>query len=195
IGQFLTPGSILGRAFATDVVEIRLPLNSGQLASLGLPIGFRAEEGKGLPVRFQAEVAGEQQRWQGKLVRLDASIDPDTRMLFGIAEVQDPYGQGVAESGMPMAVGLFVEAHISGREIPEATIISIEALRAGDMIYLIDDEGVLEMRRVDVAHKNDKDAVITGNLKPGEQVVTSAIRNPVSGMALAAIPAAADKQK
>jgi RND family efflux transporter MFP subunit len=195
IGQYLTPGSIVGRAFATDVVEIRLPLNSTQLASLGLPIGFRAEKNKGLPVIFQAEVAGEQQNWQGKLVRLDASIDPDTRMLFGIAQVQDPYGSGSAKSGMPMAVGLFVEAQISGRELPEATIISIEALRAGDMIFLIDDKGLLEMRRVDVVHKNDKDAVITGNLKPGEEVITSAIRNPISGMALTAIPAANDKQR
>lgn len=194
IGQYLTPGSIVGRAFATDIVEIRLPLNSAQLASLGLPIGFRAEAGEGLPVTFQAEVAGEQQSWQGKLVRLDASIDPETRMLFGIAEVQDPYGSGAAKSGMPMAVGLFVEAQISGKQLPEATIVSIEALRAGDMIYLIDDQGLLEMRRVDVAHKSEKNAVITGKLKPGEQVITSAIRNPVSGMALTAITTAAQAQ-
>ena len=123
----------------------------------------------------------------GELLRLDASIDPDTRMLFGIAEVNDPYGSGAASSGMPMAVGLFVEAEISGREIPAATVISAEALRAGDMVYLIDDDGLLEMRRVEVAHKNAQQVVITGNLGPGEQVIISAIRNPVSGMALAAI--------
>lgn len=187
LGQYLTPGSVVGRAFATDVVEIRLPLNSAQLASLGLPIGFRAAQGEGLPVAFKAEVAGQQQQWQGELLRLDASIDPDTRMLFGIAEVIDPYGSGAASSGMPMAVGLFVEAEISGREIPAATVISAEALRAGDMVYLIDDDGLLEMRRVEVAHKNAQQAVITGNLKPGERVIISAIRNPVSGMALAAI--------
>jgi RND family efflux transporter MFP subunit len=187
LGQYLTPGSILGRAFATDVVEIRLPLNSAQLASLGLPIGFRAALGEGLPVVFRAEVAGQQQRWQGELVRLDASIDPDTRMLYGIAEVNDPYGSGAASSGMPMAVGLFVEAEITGRGIPEATVISAEALRAGDMVYLIDDNGLLEMRRVEVAHKNARQAVITRNLKPGERVIISAIRNPVSGMALTAI--------
>ena len=115
-------------------------------------------------------------------------------MLFGIAEVQDPYGSGTAKSGMPMAVGLFVEAQISGKQLPEATIVSIEALRAGDMIYLIDDQGLLEMRRVDVAHKSEKNAVITGKLKPGEQVITSAIRNPVSGMALTAITTAAQAQ-
>ena len=44
VGQYVTPGTTLGRAFGHDVVEIRLPLNDSQLASLGLPIGYIAPE-------------------------------------------------------------------------------------------------------------------------------------------------------
>ncbi|MBD3647975.1 MAG: efflux RND transporter periplasmic adaptor subunit, partial [Pseudomonadales bacterium] len=36
IGQFVTPGTRLGKAFSTDRVEVRLPLSDSQLASLGL---------------------------------------------------------------------------------------------------------------------------------------------------------------
>ena len=32
VGQFVSPGTVLGRVYATDYVEIRLPLSSRQLA-------------------------------------------------------------------------------------------------------------------------------------------------------------------
>jgi RND family efflux transporter MFP subunit len=187
IGQIVAPGSVLGRAFGTDVVETRLALDNAQLASLGLPIGYTAPAGGGLPVSFTAQVAGRSHQWQGKLVRLDASIDPGTRMLYGIAEVIDPYGANVSDQGMPLAVGLFVSATITGREVPSAHLIPRSALRAGDLVYLVNDEQQLEIRSVEVLHANDVQAVIGEGLSAGEQAITSAIRNPIQGMALKAL--------
>jgi RND family efflux transporter MFP subunit len=187
IGQFIVPGTTLGRVFGTEVVEIRLPLNKAQLASLGLPIGFVAAPGEKVPVTFKASVAGRAHQWQGDLVRLDASVDPDTRMLYAIAEVQDPYGTGRSEYGMPLAVGLFVEATIQGRQLDAAVSIPGSALRAGDIVYLVNSEGRLEIREVEVAHASAQQVVVSSGLEPGEWVVTSAIRNPIQGMALAAI--------
>ncbi|MEH6585671.1 MAG: efflux RND transporter periplasmic adaptor subunit [Halioglobus sp.] len=187
IGQFITPGTILGKVFGTEIVEVRLPLNNRQLASLGLPIGYTAAQGGGLPVSFTAQVAGQLHEWQGKLVRLDASVDPDTRMLYAIAEVADPYGDAVSVNGMPMAVGLFVEARIQGRQIKAAMSIPGSALRAGNIVYVVGTNGQLEIRTVDVAHSTPQKAVISKGLKPGENVITSAIRNPIQGMAVAAL--------
>ena len=183
IGQYVTPGTIIGRAFATKVVEIRLPLNDSQLSALGLPIGYTAPEGEGLNVDFSAKVAGKNQHWQGKLVRLDASIDPATRMLYASAMVLDPYGINASDSGMPMAVGLFVEANITGRELSDAHIIPRSALRAGELVFLIK-EGRLEVRKVSVAHSSSSRAIISSGLSLGENVIVSPIRNPIQGMAL-----------
>ena len=184
IGQYVAPGTPLGQAFATEVVEVRLPLNDSQLASLGLPIGYTAPIGGGLAVTFVAEVAGKSQQWQGKLTRLDASIDPDTRMLYASAEVIDPYGKNASEQGMPLAVGLFVEAHIKGRSLDAAFTIPRSALRAGDVVFLIK-EGKLEVRPVTVVHSSPDRAVVASGLTAGEKVITSPIRNPIPGMALA----------
>ncbi|PLW69967.1 efflux RND transporter periplasmic adaptor subunit [Pseudohalioglobus lutimaris] len=184
IGQFISPGTVMGRVFSTEVVEIRLPLNNQQLASLGLPIGYTAPAGGGLPVRFTADVAGKKQVWTGTLKRLDASVDTDTRMLYAIAEVADPYGTGASQHGMPMAVGLFVEARISGRELLEGMSIPSSALRAGNVVYVISSENLLEIRDVDVVQSNADKAFVSAGLTPGEQVVTSAIRNPIQGMAV-----------
>lgn len=184
VGQFIAPGTVLARVFGTEVVEVRLPLNNTQLASLGLPIGYIAGPGGGLPVAFTAEVAGRHHHWQGELVRLDASVDPETRMLYAIAEVTDPYGAGASETGMPLAVGLFVEAKIQGRSLERAAVIPGSALRAGNTVFLVDDEGLLDIREVDVAHANRERAVVIAGLNAGERVVVSAIRNPIQGMAL-----------
>ena len=185
-GQFISPGTVLGRVFAIEVVEVRLALNNRQLASLGLPIGYTAEPGGGLDVTLHAAVAGREHVWQGKLVRLDASVDPDTRMLYAIAEVVDPYG-AAASDGMPLAVGLFVEATIEGARLDDAVSIPASALRAGNIVYLVNEQGRLEIREVQVAHASQQQVVIAGGLEAGEQVVTSAIRNPVKGMALQGI--------
>jgi len=187
VGQYVTPGTIVGRAFGTEVVEIRLPLDNSQLASLGLPIGYTAADGQGIPVSLSAEVAGQTQQWQGLLVRLDASIDPETRVLYAIAEVASPYERNVSANGMPLAVGLFVQATIQGRELQDALSIPRDALRAGNMVFIINDSGTLDIRPVDVAHSSPARAVISKGLRAGERVVTSPVRNPVAGMALVAI--------
>ncbi len=190
IGQFISPGTVLGSVFGTELVEVRLPLNNRQLASLGLPIGYTAPEGGGLPVTFSADVAGSNHQWTGKLVRLDASVDPDTRMLYAIAEVADPYGKAASELGMPLAVGLFVEAHIQGRKLDQGMRIPGSALRAGNIVYVVNREGLLEIRNVDVVHATADRAVISAGIAPGEQVVTSAIRNPIQGMAVRSLASA-----
>jgi RND family efflux transporter MFP subunit len=183
-GQYITPGTLLGQAFATEVVEVRLPLSDSQLASLGLPIGYTAPTGGGLDVNFFAEVAGKTHQWEGKLTRLDASIDPNTRMLYASAEVIEPYGKNVSKQGMPLAVGLFVEAQIEGRSLDAALIIPRSALRAGDVVFLIKD-GKLEVRPVTLVHSSPDRAVVASGLAAGEKVITSPIRNPIPGMALA----------
>lgn len=184
VGQYVTPGTRLGKAFATDVVEVRLPLNDSQLASIGLPIGYIAGEKGGLGVELEAQVAGVSQHWRGHLVRLDAAIDSETRMLYGIVEVHDPYGTNVSDHGMPLAVGLYVNAMVVGRNINDAYMISRQALRAGNQVFVVDSDGKLEIREVEVTHSTDRDAVIANGLSIGDEVITSSIRNPIRGMSL-----------
>jgi RND family efflux transporter MFP subunit len=188
VGQYVTPGTLIGKAFGNEMVEIRLPLNDSQLASLGLPIGYIAKNGEALGVEISATVAGKEQHWNGKLTRLDAVIDPASRMLFGMVEVKNPYGDGASEYGMPLAVGLFVTADISGREIRDAYIIPRHALRAGNNVYVVNAEGRLEIRSVEVTYSSSDEAVIGKGISAGDQVIMSSIRNPIEGMELEALP-------
>ena len=98
----------------------------------------------------------------------------------------DPYGANVSANGMPLAVGLYVSATIQGRNIQSAVKIPRKALRAGDTVYVLSEEGKLEIRRVGVTHSSPDFAVIDSGVRPGERLVTSTIRNPIPGMSLEA---------
>lgn len=184
IGQYVTPGSKIGRAFADDVVEIRLPFNDAQIATLELPIGFIANADNARLVTITTTLADHQHQWLGSLRRLDAAIDPSTRMLFGTAQVEDPYGQGASKTGMPLAVGLFVRAEIAGPKLENVLTISPSALRAGNLVYVLNEDQQLEIRAVDVAFSNDTEVVVSSGLEVGEWVIHSSIRNAIEGMPL-----------
>jgi len=82
---------------------------------------------------------------------------------------------------------LFVDAAIAGREVHDAVRIPSKGLRPGDQLFVVDEDGALAIRHAEVVYSNADYAVISEGLRPGEQVVVSALRNPISGMALATI--------
>jgi RND family efflux transporter MFP subunit len=189
LGEYVGPGKVLASAFGTDRVEVRLPLTDNQLGALGVPIGYRAPSGGGLAVDLTAKVAGEQRLWTGRVERLDAAIDPETRVIYATAVVNKPYDLTGAPTQMPLAVGLFVEAAIAGRILTDTIGISSDGLRAGDRVFILDANGQLEIRAVEVIHSNTRETFLAGGIAEGEAVIISAIRNPIPGMALEPINA------
>ena len=187
LGQYVNAGKVLGSVFGTDIAEVRLALTTSQLSALGIPIGFDGGETGGLPTTLSASLGGDVHRWQGSLTRLDAAIDPTTRTVYGTVQVEDPYGMAQSASGMPMAVGLYVDAEIEGRLVADGIQIAAEGLRAGDMIFVLDGEGLLDVRQVEVIHRSRHSALLASGVEAGEQVIVSAIRNPVRGMRLEAM--------
>jgi len=189
-GQYLGLGRTIASVFSTDVAEVRLPFTDADIAALGVPIGYEAEEGEGLRVRLSADTAGATRQWLGRLVRLDASLDPRTRTTFGTVEVRNPFAD--SEGAMPMAPGLFVSAVIEGRSLSDVLAIPAAGLRAGGRVFIMNDDDLLEIRSVRVAHANSDIAYLSNGISEGDRVIVSPIRNPVPGMALSSIQEAAD---
>lgn len=182
LGQFVSAGTRLGRVFSTEAVQIRLPLTDRQLAELELPIAFSAADGgEGPAVTLSARLAGELRHWQGRIVRTDAAIDSETRMFHAIVEVRDPYGRG-SDGGVPLPVGMFVSARISGPEIADALVVPRDALRAGDQVYVVGEDNRLSIRSVEVISSDAVRAVIRSGVSEGERVVTSPVRAAREGM-------------
>ncbi len=186
IGQYVTVGTPLGRVFSTDTVEVRLALTDAQLAELDLPMGFMADALNAPVVKFTARVGNKEQSWTGRIVRTHASVDQQTRLIYAIAELEDPYGLG-SDNGAPMAVGMFVHAEIAGVKSQTAMVLPRLALRNADKVYVINDNNRLEIRTVEVLSTSMDTVFVTNGVNVGEKVVTSTIPAAVDGMEVRAI--------
>ena len=186
IGQYVSQGTVVGRVFSTDIVEVRLPLTDSQLVELNLPLGFMADANNAPKVNFSAQVGKNHHNWEGKIVRTNARIDQRTRLIYAIAEVKDPYGVG-ADKDTPIAVGMFVVAEIASANSQIALSLPRLALHGDDKVYVINDENRLEIRTVDVLSTSFDTAFISSGVEVGEKVVTSTLAVAVDGMEVIAL--------
>lgn len=191
LGQFVNAGTPLGEVFSTDTVLIRLPLTDFELGILGIPVAYSAGDEPGIPVTLTATLAGEAQTWMGRITRTDSAIDPQTRVLYAIAEVDDPYG-AAAEGGAPLAVGLFVNAQIEGREVENAYILPRAALRGEDSVYVAEPGGILSIRTVDVVTSSTERLVVSSGVSAGDMVVVSPVRGASDGMRIQSLDEAGE---
>ncbi len=177
IGQYVSPGSSgsLGSIYATDIFEIRLPLTDQELALVGLPVAFSAESiESGAPVTLKGRVSGAEREWEGRIMRTDSVIDPRTRVIYAVAEVRDPFGEGSA-NGVPLPVGLFVTAEVAGRTIENAVELPRQALRGTSQVYIANLDGTLAIRDVEVANTDRKSVIVASGVEAGDYVITSAL--------------------
>ena len=146
VGQFVSQGTTLGRIFATDYLEVRLPLPEQESRFLDLPHAYKDDKGEGsgeaIPVALLAQIAGEQVIWEGEIVRVESGLDEQTRQAVAVARVSEPYAK--REDGRPpLLMGTFVQAEIDGGDLENVFVIPRSAVRAGNEIILISEENRL----------------------------------------------------
>mgnify|MGYP003627776350 CR=1 FL=1 len=183
LGQYVTPGARLGQVFSTDIVQVRLPLTDDQLSMMNIPIAFQAANAEEAPdVVLSAVLAGQRREWIGQLVRTDSAIDPQTRVLYAIVQINDPYGAAAEANGSPLPVGLFVDAEITGRTVSDAYVLPRSALRGSNEVYVAEEGGTLSLRHVNVITSNPQRLIVSGGVDENDMVITSPIRAASNGM-------------
>lgn len=182
VGQFVARGTPVARLYATDIVEVRLPVADEQLAYLDLPLGFHgALTPEQAPrVDLSMRFAGRDLHWQGHIARTEAEIDSKSRMLHMIARVDNEHAE------TPLSVGMFVQADIHGRTVDDIVSLPRDALRNGNQLLIVDDENRLRYREVELLRLQDDDVLISGGLAPGERVCISPLATVIDGMAVIA---------
>lgn len=181
-GQFLARGEPVGRVYAVDYAEVRLPLPLDETGYLDLPLEFRGESrAEGPRVTLKARLGGRTHAWEGRIVRTEGEIDAKTRMLTAVARVENPYARG-SSGRPPLAVGLFVEADIEGRSAGRVVLAPRAALRDDQRLMVVDAERRLRFRPVEILRFEWDRVVIGGGLLDGDLVCVSPLEAPVDGM-------------
>ena len=180
IGQFVNRGAPIANLYATDLAEVRLPLHDEELAYLDLPLAGTPFNNREPTVVLRAQFAGQQHTWEGRVVRTEGELDPRTRMINVIAQVEAPYEQ--TENRPPLAVGLFVEAEIIGHLVNNIFVLPRSALQPNEQIYVVGNDNRLQFRDVTILRSVDENIYITDGIRPGELLCLSPVNNAVPGM-------------
>ena len=205
VGQFVSPGIKLGRIFAVDYAEVRLPIQTDELAYLDesfIGLNRRGEleqDEEGSRVRLTGRLGGRELAWEARLVRAEAAIDEQTRMLHVVARIDDPYlleaetekSKDAAPKRVPLPAGLFVTAEIEGRSVSGVFVVPVMALRDGDRVFIRDEEDRLRVREVAVLRRDRGQVVIDHGLEAGDHVIISPLRIYSEGMSLRTVEAEA----
>ncbi|HEC05173.1 MAG TPA: efflux RND transporter periplasmic adaptor subunit, partial [Thiothrix sp.] len=127
IGQYVTPGTVLGKIFATDYIEVRLPLSLKEHELLDIPEHYQNQEKpklESLPtVTFYTDKKHKKlYQWQGHIVRTSAALDSNTRQISVIARINNPFTKTAAASPL-VKLGQFLQADIMGKQLSNVIVV------------------------------------------------------------------------
>ena len=189
LGQVVGQNTQLAEIYATDVVEIRLPLRNRDLGFIDLPESYRfidSDDDNAVDVTIRSDLIGQEQ-WDAKLVRTEGAIDQTARQLHVIAQIDDPFGRG-SEDRSPLKIGQYVTAEIDGKELNDVLVIPNNTIYQGSYVYVVEN-GILRRRDLDIAWTNDTDAIIAGGLEAGDELVVTPLGQVTSGIRVTVVGA------
>jgi len=137
----------------------------------------------GLSARVRLQEGDLSASWEARLARLSDTLDPKTRTVGVIVEIDDPYSKAQPGVRPPLFKGLFVEVILTGKPRPESLIIPRYALHDGK-VYVVNGDNRLEIRPVQVELVQPDYLVIREGLQPGERLLVSDLIPAVDGMLL-----------
>jgi len=186
VGQFVSKGTLLGKIYATDYVEVDLPLSLSRYELLGLPEAFKNKsvDPKAYPkVVFKNPNSKQKNEWQGRVVRSSAALDANSRQITVIARIDNPFDAKVGVSA-PLRIGQYIEAHIKGKTFRKVYVLPTIAIRQNKEILLLK-EGNIHIIPVDALWNTQSKTVVRVEQDQniaGSQLVITSLSQAVEGM-------------
>lgn len=192
VGQSISAGTPLGTIFSIDFAEVRLPVASHELGFLTLP---EAPEDEPVNVELTDALNDESETvWHAEIVRTEGTLDEDSRELFAIARLVDPFGRKTGKP--PLRIGQPVVGAIAGRVLEDVYVIPRIAVRQLNRIFLIDkNELTLERRTIDPVWTDKDHLVVRDDTIPdGALLSTSHLVYAPNGSKVEIIPKETDAE-
>ena len=183
LGSQVAVGAPVATLVGTDAywVEVSVPVD--QLQWIRVP---RSTGETGSAVRIYNEAAwGPETHRAGQVLRLESALEEQGRMARLLVSVPDPLGlKDATGKTAPLLIGSYVRVEIEGTALDDVIALDRDHLRDGNCVWVMNGEGELEIRTVEIARRGRDRILIAGGLKAGEKVVTTDLTAPVAGMPL-----------
>ncbi len=183
LGTRVSPTTNLATLVGSDAYWIETPVPASQLKWISTG---QQDSKTGSPVRiYDTTTWGPDSYRNGHLVGMTAMVEENGRMAKLLTEVPDPLALQPSTKLLPkLLLGSYVRVEIEGQTLPHAAVIERDLVHDGDQIWIMDDQGQLDIRPVEIAFRDRDQVLVTGGVDEGERLVISNLPSPVQGMSL-----------
>ena len=190
--QYVRQGDRLGSADAIARAEIEVQVPLWRVVALIRSEGITdvtelnsrsIGERLGMTARVFLERDALYVDWDGRVARFSDAVDPQTRTVGIIVEVDEPYSDVRPGIRPPLVKGMFVSVELIGRPRPDTLLIPRSALR-GQEVFLVNAQGRLESRMVSIGITGPDYFSVTQGLQEGDRIVVSDLVPAIEGMLL-----------
>ena len=190
VGRIVAAGQSLGRIYASDAVEVVVPMSDDDAFLIPNLWSLQAgDDDRSISARVTIEYGARRFFWDGYVDRAESALDEQTRTIDVVVRVPDPFGRGRAVEGEsetgaapPLLVGQFAQVAIDGIESTEYFILPRRALRPGDEVWVIAAGGGVRIIEVDVLQETDELLYVVGDFTDGQLVIVAGITLATNGM-------------
>ncbi|MFC3033308.1 efflux RND transporter periplasmic adaptor subunit [Pseudoalteromonas fenneropenaei] len=173
LGQFVSAGSALAVLNNVEAAEVQIPIAGFDSVFLPKQVaGSVAEVSQAGFNGFSREA----------LVARDLGVvDTSTRMSYLVVRIEDPYG---FKNGQPaVKFGSFVNVSFAGATLRQIFKLPQDLVN-NQVVWLLNDEGVLEARKVQVIREEGEYFLVGDGLQYNDKVVVTLPEYPTKGMAV-----------
>lgn len=183
-GQVLPANAQVAEIYATESVEIRLPINNNDIDLVNFPEEFRTGNRlqPSIEARFTSSLT-KNQSWLGKVIRTEGAIDSNSQQLYIVAQIEDPYNPEL-HPGTSIKIGQYVEAEVQGKTLEQAIVIDNSAIYQGSYVYVVEN-GLLRRQDITIRWQNSVNTIIDSGLNANDVLVTTPLGQVSSGTSVA----------
>lgn len=189
LDQYVSPGAI-GLTLADDsVLEIQVPLDSRDIREW---LEFKSRVGNGATAWFDGlkhveckirwTEAMDDGYWQGQLARI-VGFEQQTRTLTIAVRVDGAAAQSNATGNLPLVEGMFCQVDIPGRVLRGVYRVPRWAVSYDQKLFVVRDQR-LKTVAVTVARIQGEEALLSGGINPGDQVIVTRLVAPLENALL-----------
>lgn len=195
--QYVRVANTLVSADALDKVEIEVQIPISYFRGLIQPgkkinlLDHSSKEHKnmlGIKAQVVLKEGNLSTSWDARFSRITDTLDPKTRTIGVIVEVDKPYGSVMLGSKPPLVKGFFVEVHLQGNVRSDSLVVPRSALH-NQHIYLVDKQNRLAIKKIRVELFQPEFAIIKSNteepISAGDKLIISDLVPAIKGMLLA----------
>ncbi len=182
LGQVINANTQIAEIYASDYLEVRLPLLTADLKFVNLPEEYRnaGATKNDSPVDIYSSLVEGSEPWLGRMVRTESAIDENARQLHVVIQIDDPFNSDPPIK-TPLRIGEYVTAKITGKVIEDAIVIPSESIYQNSYVYIVNDNIILR-RDIKTLWQNNGQSLIGSGLNHGDLLVTTTLGQVASGL-------------